>query len=193
MTKVRQLKGFLKPGKVYRREELAAHSSSVDRHLAELTQNGDLEKLSTGLYYVPVQSVFGRKPPEEEQLVRSFLKDDRFLLTSPNQYNALGVGTTQLYNQKVVYNHKRHGKFKLGNREFDFRVKPHFPKNATPEFIMVDLVNNLGTLAEDHDRVLKNIAQKVHAFDKKKLSTAVTKYGGAKAKKFFQEIFSANK
>jgi hypothetical protein len=34
------------------------------------------------------------------------------------------VGTTQLYDKTVVYNHKRHGNFSLGGRKFDFRVKP---------------------------------------------------------------------
>jgi hypothetical protein len=42
-------------------------------------------------------------PPAEETLIRSFLKDDRFLLTSPNVYNSLGIGTTQLYNKQLVY------------------------------------------------------------------------------------------
>lgn len=60
----------------------------------------------------------------------AFLKDDRFLLTSPNAYNALGLGTTQLYNRRVVYNHKRHGKFVRGGRTYDFRVKPHFPRQV---------------------------------------------------------------
>jgi hypothetical protein len=100
-------------------------------------------------------------------LIKSFLKDDRFLLTSINAYNSLGVGTTQLYNQRTVYNHKRHGDFKLGNKNFSFRVKPHFPKKATPEFLLVDLVNNLDTLAEDQSELLKNISWKVHTMDPK--------------------------
>ncbi|MEI9899953.1 MAG: hypothetical protein WDN31_07155 [Hyphomicrobium sp.] len=55
-----------------------------------------------------------------------------FLLTAPNAYNSLGVGTTQLYDMTVVYNHKRHGAFTLGSRRFDFRVKPAFPKSLSP-------------------------------------------------------------
>lgn len=43
--------------------------------------------------------------------MRNRLKDARFLLTSPNAYNGLGVGTTQLYARAVVYNHKGHGAF----------------------------------------------------------------------------------
>ncbi|HEY1047297.1 MAG TPA: DUF6088 family protein, partial [Bacteroidia bacterium] len=118
MSRLKELKSKLRSGKVYRRSDLSEWSNAVDRHLKELLKEGVLEKLSQGLYYVPKTSVFGRVPPDEETLVRSFLKDNRFLILTPNSYNSLGLGTTQLYNKKVVYNHKRLGKFKLGNREF---------------------------------------------------------------------------
>lgn len=157
-------------------------SRSVDRHLEELTTEGTLQKLSQGLYYFPKESAFGKTPPDEAELVRSFLRDDRFLLTSPNAYNGLGVGTTQLYNQRTVYNHKRHGEFKLGNRKFNFRIKPHFPKKETEEFLLVDLVNNLETLAEDQSEVLKNVAIKVRQMNTKKLKNALSEYGNMKAK-----------
>jgi hypothetical protein len=48
-----------------------------------------------------------------EKLIEAFLKDDRFLMVSPNDYNSLGVGTTQLYNEPVVYNRNRHGRHTL--------------------------------------------------------------------------------
>lgn len=176
MTKLDELKGHLKRGKVYRRTELEQWSKSVDRHLEALLEEGTLQKLARGLYYFPKNSAFGKTPPEEEVLVRSFLKDDRFLLTSQNAYNSLGVGTTQLYNKRTVYNHKRHGRFKLGNRTFDFQIKPHFPKKATQEFLLVDLVNNLGSLAEDQNEVLKNISSKVRSMDTKKLERSVSTY-----------------
>lgn len=69
-------------------------------------------------------------------------------MVSPNAYNSLGVGTTQLYDKTVVYNHKRHGTFSLGGRNFEFRMKPTFPKALSKEFLLVDLVNNLDRLAE---------------------------------------------
>lgn len=185
MAQLDQLKKHLTKGKVYRRSELANWSKSVDRHLEELLEDGTLQKLSPGLYYFPKESVFGKTPPEEKELVQSFLKDDRFLLTSSNAYNSLGVGTTQLYNERTVYNHKRHGEFKLGNRMYQFRIKPHFPKKATEEFLLVDLVNNVDTLAEDRNEVLKNVFSKVHTMDKKKLKLSVAAYGNVKAKKIF--------
>ncbi|MBX9890784.1 MAG: hypothetical protein K2Y12_00540 [Chitinophagaceae bacterium] len=188
MSRLQQLKRQLKPGEVYRRTELANWSKSVDRHLDELVQEGTLQKLSQGLYYYPKESAFGKTPPDENMLVESFLKDHRFLLTTPNVYNSLGVGTTQLYNERTVYNHKRHGEFKLGNKTFQFKIKPHFPKKITPEFLLVDLVNNLESLAEDSSEVLKKVADKVEVMDKKKLKHSVVEYGSVKAKKLFAPL-----
>ena len=188
MARSDDLKKHLRKGSVYRRNDLTRWSKSIDRHLEALVQDGTLQKLSQGMYYVPENSSFGNVPPMEEVLVRSFLKDDRFLLTSPNAYNSLKVGTTQLYNQRTVYNHKRHGIFKLGNRNFHFRIKPHFPKKVTEEFLLVDLVNNLETLDEDHAMVLKNISLKAGTMDAKKLVHAVSEYGNAKTKKIFTQL-----
>jgi hypothetical protein len=188
MAKLDELKRRLKKGKVYRRDELAKYSTSVDRHLAILLKDGTLNKISQGLYYYPSETAFGTPPPKDEMLVKSFLKDDRFLLTSPNVYNSLGVGTTQLYNKRIVYNHKRHGDFKFGNRNFSFRIKPHFPNKLSPEFLVVDLVNNLKTLAEDPEEVMRKVSDKVMTMDKKKLARSISEYGNVRTRKLFSAI-----
>jgi hypothetical protein len=190
MAQLSELKKHLKRGKIYRRNELAHWSNAVDRHLAALVNDGSLQKLSPGVYYYPKESVFGKLPPEETALVRTFLKDDRFLMTSPNAYNTLGVGTTQLYNKTTVYNHKRHGEFKLGNRTFNFHMKHHFPDTLSKEFLLVDLVNNLDQLAEDPDEVLKKVATKVPLMDQKKLSYSVREYANIKAKKILSPMLN---
>src|SRR6185369_6010093 len=105
---INSLAGFLRAGKVYRREDFIALSNSVDRHVRELLHDGSLKKLAQGLYYAPRQSAFGLLPPDDRELVRAFLRDDHFLIFSPVGYNSLGLGTTQLYNTTIVYNHKRH-------------------------------------------------------------------------------------
>lgn len=192
MSTLQQLKRQLKPGEVYRRTELSNWTKSVDRHLEELVQEGTLQKLSQGLYYFPKESAFGKTPPDENVLVERFLKDHRFLLTSPNAYNSLGVGTTQLYNMRTVYNHKRHGEFKLGNKTFYFRIKPHFPKKVTPEFLLVDLVNNLHSLAEDNNEVMKKVTEKIASMDKKKLKYSVAEYGSVKTKKLFAPLLQSS-
>ncbi|WP_312188784.1 hypothetical protein [Sphingobacterium sp.] len=190
MTKLDELKKHLKKGEVYRRIDLVKWSRSVDRHLDALLKDGTLQKLSQGVYYYPKETAFGKTPPEEDVLVRSFLKDDRFLLTSPNLYNSLGVGTTQLYNLRTVYNHKRHGEFTLGNRKFDFQVKHHFPNKLTPEFLLVDLVNNLDRLAEDKQEVLRNVLKKAETMGTRKLAHSVALYGTATTQKLLAPVVS---
>jgi hypothetical protein len=187
MTKVQDLKSHLKPGRVYRREDLARWSNAVDRHLKQLVNEGTLTKLAGGLYAYPKETVFGKAPAEDDKLVGTFLKDSRFLLASPNVYNSLGVGTTQLYDKTVVYNHKRHGDFVLGGRKFAFRVKPSFPKKLTKEFLLVDLINNLGQLAEAKNEVLDRVRERAAAYDSRRLQRAVRDYGNVKTKKFFDQ------
>ncbi|MFM9825860.1 hypothetical protein [Flavobacterium sp.] len=188
MNKLQELKKHLKRGRVYRRADLSKWSKSVDRHLEELVRYGILKKLSQGLYYYPKITVFGEAPPEEEVLVRSFLKDKRFLVTSFNEYNVLGVGTTQLYNGKTVYNHKRHGDFDLGGRMFSFRVKPRFPSKATPEFLLVDLLNNIEQLAEDSNELVLKVRCKAKTMNTKKLKKSLLEYGSIKAKKLLEPV-----
>ncbi|MCF1714178.1 hypothetical protein L0U88_06020 [Flavihumibacter sp. RY-1] len=177
---------------MYRREDLERYSAAVDRDLSNLVKEGVLHKAARGVYYVPRQTAFGPAPPEDKELVRGFLKDNRFLLTSPNAYNSLGVGTSQLYNLPVVYNHKRHGDFKLGNRTYSFRVKPHFPKQVTEEFLLVDLINNLNQLAENGEEISIRAAEKAKEMDGPKLRAAVKKYGNVRTQKLFSTYLEKN-
>jgi len=184
------LKGKLRPGAVYRRADLQQWSKSVDRQLQELVKDGTLEKLSGGLYYVPAQSTFGKVPAEEHALVEAFLKDSHFLVISPSDYNALGVGTTQLYNTRFVYNLKRHGEFKLGNRSFQFVRKPYVPNKLTSEFLMVDLVNNLEHLAEDQSVVMERVKEKALAMDQATLGKMAKRFGKVRTRKLFNTLLT---
>ncbi|WP_211227101.1 hypothetical protein [Terrimonas ferruginea] len=163
-------------------------SASVDRHLQELVTEGVLEKLSGGVYYVPKKSVFGKAPADEKNLVRSFLKDSRFVIVSPNDYNMLGLGTTQLYNFRKVYNYKRHGSFKLGNRLFHFIRKQRVPDVLTAEFLLIDLLNNINDLAEDQPSLLSNIVKKIKKMDAGKLRRLAQDYGTVGTRKFLEQV-----
>jgi len=190
MSKFDQFKAKLRSGQTYRRADLAQWSAAVDRHLKEAVQAGVLTKLAGGLYYAPKQTAFGKAPPEDDTLVSTFLKGGPFLLASPNAYNALGVGTTQLHNKTVVYNHKRHGTFALGSRSYEFRMKPAFPKTLTLEFLMVDLVNNLDQLGESAEDVLKRVKARLAGTDRARVKKASQSYGSERAKKFFNRTLA---
>jgi len=182
-----RLKKHLKLGQIYRRSDLKQWSNAVDRHLKQLVKDGTLQKLSQGLYYYPMKASFGNVPPEDEKLVRAFLKSSDFLLTSPNLYNSLGVGTTQLYNTRIVYNHKRHGLFKLSGKVFDFRLKHKFPQKLSKEFLFVDLLNNLNELAENREVVLKNIKSKIFEASESHMRSTVNAYAGERTKTLFKQ------
>ncbi len=182
MSALDQLKKKLRPGRVYRRKDLARWSNAVDRHLHQLVQEGRLRKVSGGLYMAPRNTRFGTAPAAPEVVVSSFLNDDRFLMVSPNAYNALGVGTTQLYNKPVVYNRKRHGDFELNGRPFEFRRRASFPKTVSEEFLLVDLLHNLDRLAEDRDAVRARALARARELDRKRLSKAVYDYDSSRVR-----------
>lgn len=192
LSALEQVRHVLEPGRVYRRADLAGVSNAVDRHLQALVKAGDLRKLAQGLYYAPRKSVFGDLPPDDAELVRGFLRDDDFLLFSPSAYNTVGLGTTQLYNLTIVYNRKRHGQFWLGNREFDFRVKPRFPHTLSMEFLFVDLLNNLDELAEDVSAVWARAERKVKELDGDGLRKALCAYGNAATRKRLEGCLMAS-
>jgi hypothetical protein len=189
MNTLETLKNQLEEGHVYRRAELAHWSTSVDRHLKALLDEGALKRMSQGLYYCPRQASFGEVPPSDAELVSAFLKTGDFLLTSYNGYNALGVGATQLYNHQVVYNHKRHGPFELGGKTFDFRLKHKFPKDMTREFLLVDLLNNLNDLAEDQEAILQAVGGKYFSPPAPRLQEMVHEYAGERTKRLLQNRF----
>ena len=121
---------------------------------------GNAHQLAVGLYHYPRQASFGPVPAEHKALVTAFLKDHGFLLMSPNAYNSPGAGLAQLYNTTWVYDHKRHGRFQLGKRNLDFRVKAHFPKTLSEEFLIVDLVDSIHCLAEDREATFEKLKKK---------------------------------
>ncbi len=67
-TKLQELKKHLRSGKIYRRKGLAQWSSSVDRHL---------------------QQPLAKLPDDAINLIETFLKDNRYLVTSRNAITAL--------------------------------------------------------------------------------------------------------
>lgn len=191
MSALNELKKRLRPGQVYRRQDLEKWSSAVDRHVRQLVEEGRLEKVSGGVYMAPRKTRFGMASAKPEKLVEAFLKDDRFLMVSPNAYNGLGVGTTQLYNETVVYNLKRHGRFELGGRTYDFRKKNSVPSKLTLEVLLVDLLQNVDRLAEDRDQVLPRALRRARDMDPARLIKAARDFGSVRAGRLVSQALEA--
>lgn len=180
----------MKQGQVYRRSDLARHTTAVDRYLDRLVKKNEVVKVSGGLYLRPKASAFGAVPPDEQSLVKTFLKDDRFLVNSFNNYNQLGLGLTQLYGHNVVYNYKRFGEFELGGKKFFFKRVPKFPYQLSKEYLLVDMLNNLKELAEDEVSVFENLKKNKENFDAKRVLSLAKEYGRPRTKKFLDEVYS---
>jgi hypothetical protein len=106
------------PGRVYRTRELRAFSANPSRWAKHLVEQGVLRQPHHGLFYLPVQSRFGPVGVTDEELLHAFLGTGDFLITGPDVWNALGLGTTQLFAVTLVYNAGRTGEVELGGRRF---------------------------------------------------------------------------
>jgi len=100
-----------------------------------------LQKLRTGLYYSPRKFEFGEAPADEHELVKAFLKTDRFVLTSPNAYNQLGLGQRSSTTNGCLQS-ETHGTFPLGNRMVTFERRMNVPRQLSPSFCWSILLMN---------------------------------------------------
>lgn len=188
-TQTEKLLSSLEPGYVYRREDLLDVTKSVDRALRQLVSEGKVKKIKPSFYFLPKDSRWGSVPASLDDLVTAFLKSTDYLLITNSDYNSLGLGLTQLWNEVRVYNKKRHEKIKLENFNCSFqRPNNGYPDKITKEFLLVDLVNNANNLNEDKDQLKQKIINKLNDFDKTKLKKLSDIYGKVGTKKYFNKV-----
>ncbi len=135
----------LEPGRAYRTRDLRPWSANPTRLARRLVAEGKLHEVAHGIFYAPRPTRFGPAPASDEELLRVFLGGDRFLVTGPPYWNALGLGSTAMFAVTLVYNTRRSGEFQLGGRRFLLR-RVYFPEKPTAEWFIVDLL-------EHHDMV----------------------------------------
>lgn len=106
--------------------------------------------------------------------------------------SGLGLGTTQLYNELVVYNRKRHGHFELDGRPYDFRMRTSVPSSLSEEFFLVDRLHNLDRFPEDKAVVLPKALKRARSRNRARLSRAVKDFGSARAARLPAPVLSAD-
>jgi len=181
----------LSAGELYQWQGLKQYSHSMSRDVKQLLTQGFLKKVGPGLYLFPQKGRFGELPADDTTLVKAFLKTNDFLLLSTNLYNSLGLGLTQLKNETFVYNKKRYEVIELSGRSFHFkRPNNGYPAKLTPEFLLVDLVNNLKSVGESVHELKQAIMRslKSRKFDNALVLQTANKYGKVGTKKFFNGV-----
>lgn len=165
------------PGRIYRTRELRAFTANPSRWAKRLVEQGILRQPHHGLFYLPMASRFGPVAANDEELLRAFLGTEEFLVTGPYIWNALGLGTTQLFSVTLVYNPERTGEVELDGRRFWFR-RVRFPQPPCLEWFVVDLLQNERRLGEDTSTLDERL---VHAlrrgrFDRERLREMAAEY-----------------
>lgn len=184
----------LEPGRVYRTRELAMWSANPSRMAQRLVRDGQLIELAHGLFAAPRRSRFGAVPPTDEALLRAFLAGGPFVFTGPEQWNALGLGTTASFATALVYNTKRSGCFTFGSRQFLLR-RVGFPPMPSPEWFVVDLFENAEQAAaapEDLSRALA-VALRSGRFDRVRLRQMAKRYGSRRTQALVSAVLEATK
>ena len=141
---------MLEPGRVYRTRDLAVFSANPTRWARRLMDRGDLRLLAQGLYDHPRLGRFGPLLPDDRELMRVFLADNRFVFTGPSAWNALGLGSTAVFASTLVYNHRRSGTFTFAGQRYMLR-RVRFPEPQPREWFVVDLFENVETAGADPD------------------------------------------
>jgi len=168
----------LVPGRAYRTRDLLRWSRNPTRLARRLVAEGRLREAAHGLYYAPIETKFGPAPASDEELLRSFLGGEPFLITGPPLWNALGLGSTTMFAAKLVYNTLRTGEFMLDGRRFLLR-RVYFPDAPTPEWYIVDLLQHHemagAALSELRDGLIATLRAK--RWDRARLRELAETYG----------------
>lgn len=188
-SKAQQMLKSMRAGKIYRQCELQAKWPNASHDLATLVKEGYVEKASSGLYYKPSRTKYGLVAPKDEELVRSFLQDDDFLLVDVNSYTSLVGGLTQLSMGYKVLNRRRHGLFNLAGFHFDFRVRRAYPKKVTKEFLLVDLLDNIKEV-EDGTPIQEKLVPRLKEYDPNLLLRTASLYGNRSTEKLLERVLN---
>lgn len=183
----------LKAGRVYRTRDLAAWGANPPRLAKRLVREGQLVPLAHGLFVHPERSRFGDVPPSDQALMRAFLGDSRFVFTGPERWNALGLGSTAVFANRLVYNTKRSGSFEFGGRRFLLR-RVAFPKNPSPEWFAVDLLENADQAGVSRKELAQTLGRAVRrgTFSRERLEEMTERYASKTTASYVRSALEAS-
>ena len=165
-------------GKVYRTKDLGRYGKNPPRIAKRLVAEGSLRLVARGLFVHPEVSKFGPVPPSKEELMRSYLNGGRYVFSGPEQWNALGLGSTALFTSQLVYNKNRTGHVELGGRHFVLR-RVAFPAAPSAEYFVIDLLKNHRKAGASLGRLVSELSRAVASgrFGRAELQGHARRYG----------------
>ena len=183
----------LQPGRVYRTRELAQWGKNPTRLAQRLVQEGKLREAAHGLYYAPMPSRFGPAPTSDHELLRGFLGPEPFVITGPARWNALGLGSTAMFAQTLVYNTRRSAQVLLDGRCFWLR-RVRFPDQPSAEWFIVDLLEHHEMAGASLEELAAALRQTLRAgrWDKERLAQMAHDYASKPTRALVQACLGAS-
>jgi hypothetical protein len=141
-------------------------------------RRGALVKLRQGLYYCPKSSRFGVVPPSDDEVLQALFGGAPYVITGLERWNTLGLGTTALSTDRLVYNTKRTGTLEVGGRRYRLR-RVAFPVDPPAEWYVVDLLQHTDEAGVSRATVATALrrALKEGRFDADRLSLMAARFG----------------
>jgi len=99
--------------------------AGIDQALSRLHRRGQLLRMGRGLYVLPVESRFGKRAPNPENVVEAFASQRGETITSSpaTVANALGL-TTQVPVRSIYFTSGRSRKLHLGKQQVELKHAP---------------------------------------------------------------------
>ena len=177
---------------VYRTEDLSQWGTNPSRLAKRLVAEGCLKKLGWGLFVTTQRSKFGVLPPKDEELLHRFLYKTPFVITGPERWNVLNLGSTAVASLRIVYNQKRSGIFNFDGQKFLLKRIP-FPQPITSEWFVVDLIEHREMVSLTMDLLEEKLilALKWRRFDPNKLQEMANRFGKKTTMAFVKQVVQA--
>ncbi len=156
-------------------------SSNPARLASRLVAEGRAVKLANGLYAKRRASRFGSLPPSPSEVMRVFLQGREgrdWIFSGPEIWNALGLGSTAVFPETLVYNRKRTGSFRFGGMPFRLR-RVAFPPRPRQEWFVVDLFQHAAEAGVDREELTQRLRAAVveGRFDAERLLADAAEFG----------------
>jgi len=152
-------------GRIYE-EEFADKMTETAYYqmLSRMCKDGNITRITKGIYYRPKLSKFGAVPPSDHEIIRSFTKDGQGVVVGYALYNALKL-TTQVPKRILVYSslpdeqHRRIGNVVLQ------RCSLKFDSQVCSTVRMLDVLQHYGEIQElEHERFAELCAEFSEAY-----------------------------
>ena len=103
----------IKEGTTFKYQQLSIELSeygAATKAIERCIEKGIIKRVSTGVFYKPKQTIFGELPPNEEELLKSYLFQNNkriAYITGTSLYNRMGLTTQVPRNIKIASRDKR--------------------------------------------------------------------------------------